>query len=209
MPLANFIFNKLFQGSVSFFLLVIVYLNLSLCSLNAENKAMEEGRRNARVQATYVIRLVNFIRWETNETNQEEPFKIVVLGDENNGFVESLRFLVAQSQISSNNYSIEVFHFPNSESQAAIGKIEEGSQFIYFTKDSELELEDISPIRMTALLISEGRKFVSEQKGCIAFEQSRNRIKMIVNEKCFRSRFLKLSPVLSSLRSVVEVVDPI
>ena len=209
MPLANFIFNKLFQGSVSFFLLVIVYLNLSLCSLNAENKAMEEGRRNARVQATYVIRLVNFIRWETNETNQEEPFKIVVLGDENNGFVESLRFLVAQSQISSNNYSIEVFHFPNSESQAAIGKIEEGSQFIYFTKDSELELEDISPIRMTALLISEGRKFVSEQKGCIAFEQSRNRIKMIVNEKCFRRRFLKLSPVLSSLRSVVEVVDPI
>jgi hypothetical protein len=209
VPLANFIFNKLFQGSVSFFLLVIVYLNLSLCSLNAENKAMEEGRRNARVQATYVIRLVNFIRWETNETNQEEPFKIVVLGDENNGFVESLRFLVAQSQISSNNYSIEVFHFPNSESQAAIGKIEEGSQFIYFTKDSELELEDISPIRMTALLISEGRKFVSEQKGCIAFEQSRNRIKMIVNEKCFRRRFLKLSPVLSSLRSVVEVVDPI
>jgi hypothetical protein len=209
VPLANFIFNKLFQGSVSFFLLGIVYLNLSLCSLNAENKAMEEGRRNARVQATYVIRLVNFIRWETNETNQEEPFKIVVLGDENNGFVESLRFLVAQSQISSNNYSIEVFHFPNSESQAAIGKIEEGSQFIYFTKDSELELEDISPIRMTALLISEGRKFVSEQKGCIAFEQSRNRIKMIVNEKCFRSRFLKLSPVLSSLRSVVEVVDPI
>ena len=123
--------------------------------------------------------------------------------------MESLRFLVAQSQISSNNYSIEVFHFPNSESQAAIGKIEEGSQFIYFTKYSELELEDISPIRMTALLISEGRKFVSEQKGFIAFEQSRNRIKMIVNEKCFRRRFLKLSPVLSSLRSVVEVVDPI
>ncbi|MFL2928078.1 MAG: YfiR family protein [Opitutales bacterium] len=182
---------------------------MSLCSLNAENKAMEEGRRNARVQATYVIRLVNFIRWETNETIQEEPFKIVVLGDENNGFVESLRFLVAQSQISSNNYSIEVFHFPNSESQAAISMIEKGSQFIYFTKDSKLELGDVSPIRGTALLISEGRKFVSEQKGCIAFEQSRNRIKMIVNEKCFRRRFLKLSPVLSSLRSVVEVVDPI
>ena len=190
-------------------MLGIVYLNLSLYSLNAENKAMEEGRRNARVQATYVIRLVNFIRWETNETNQKEPFKIVVLGDEDNGFVESMRFLGAQSQISSNDHPIEVFHFPNSESQAAISMIEKGSQFIYFTKDSELELEDISPIRMTALLISEGRKFVSEQKGCIAFEQSRNRIKMIVNEKCFRRRFLKLSPVLSSLRSVVEVVDPI
>ena len=190
-------------------MLGIVYLNLSLFSLNAENKVMEEGRRNARVQATYVIKLVNFIRWETNETIQKEPFKIVVLGDENNGFVESLRFLVAQSQISSNNYSLEVSHFPNTESQAAISKIEEGCQFIYFTNDSELDLEDIFPIRMTALLISEGRKFVSEQKGCIAFEQSRNRIKMIVNEKCFRRRFLKLSPVLSSLRSVVEVVDPI
>ena len=209
MPLLNSIFNKLFQGSVSFFLLWIVYLNLSLCSLNAENKAIAEDRKNARVQATYVIRLVNFIRWETNETIQKEPFKIVVLGDEDNGFVESLRFLGAQSQISSNDHPIEVFHFPNSESQAAISMIEKGSQFIYFTKDSELELEDISPIRMTALLISEGRKFVSEQKGCIAFEQSRNRIKMIVNEKCFRRRFLKLSPVLSSLRSVVEVVDPI
>ena len=184
-------------------------MNLSLCSLNAENKAIAEDRKNARVQATYVIRLVNFIRWETNETIQKEPYKIVVLGDEDNGFVESLRFLVAQSQISSNDHPIEVFHFPNSESQAAISMIEKGSQFIYFTKDSELELEDISPIRMTALLISEGRKFVSEQKGCIAFEQTRNRIKMIVNEKCFRRRFLKLSPVLSSLRSVVEVVDTI
>jgi hypothetical protein len=170
---------------------------------------MEEGRRNARVQATYVIRLVNFIRWETNETVLKEPFKIVVLGNENNGFVESMRFLVEQSQISSGKHPIEVFHFPNSESQAAISKIEEGSQFIYFTNDSVLGIEDISPIRMTALLISEGRKFVSEKKGCIAFEKTRNRIKMIVNEKCFRRRFLKLSPVLSSLRSVVEVVDPI
>ena len=209
MSLLNSIFNKLTQGSVSFFLLGIVYLNLGLYSLNAENKAMAENRKNARVQATYVIRLVNFIRWETNETIQKEPFKIVVLGDENNGFVESLRFLVAQSQISSNDLPIEVFHFPNSESQSAISMIERGSQFIYFTKDSELKLEDIYPVRMTALLISEGRKFVSEQKGCIAFEQSRNRIKMIVNKKCFRRRFLKLSPVLSSLRSVVEVVDPI
>ena len=209
MPSLNSTFNKLFQGSVSFFLLGIVYLNLGLYSLNAENKTMAEDRRNARVQATYVIRLVDFTRWETNETIQKEPFKIVVLGDENNGFVESLRFLVAQGQISSNNHPIEVFHYPNSKSQSAISMIEKGSQFIYFTKDSELKLEDIYPIRMTALLISEGRKFVSEQKGCIAFEQSRNRIKMIVNEKCFRRRFLKLSPVLSSLRSVVEVVDPI
>ena len=194
---------------MSFFLLGIVFLNLGLYSLGAENKANQEDRRNARVQATYMIRLVNFIRWETNESIQKEPFKIVVLGDENEGFVESLRFLVAQSKMSSINHPIEVYHFPNSQSQAAISKIEKGSQFIYFTNDSKLKLEDIAPIRMTALLISEGRKFVSEQKGCIAFEQRSNRIKMIVHEKCFRHRFLKLSPVLSSLRSVVEVVSPI
>ena len=194
---------------MSFFLLGIVFLNLGLYSLGAENKANQEDRRNARVQATYMIRLVNFIRWETNGSIQKEPFKIVVLGDENEGFVESLRFLVAQSEMSSINHPIEVYHFPNSQSQAAISKIEKGSQFIYFTNDSKLKLEDIAPIRMTALLISEGRKFVSEQKGCIAFEQRSNRIKMIVHEKCFRRRFFKLSPVLSSLRSVVEVVSPI
>ena len=209
MTLLNFIFSKLFQGSVSFFLFGIVFLNLGLCSLGAENKAKQEDRKNARVQATYIIRLVNFIRWETNESIQTEPFKIVVLGDENRGFVESLRFLAAQSEMSSINQPIEVYHFPNSQSQAAISKIEEGSQFIYFTNDSELKLEDITPIRITALLISEGREFVSEQKGCIAFEQTRNRIKMIVHENCFRRRFLKLSPLLSSLRNVVEVVRPI
>ena len=96
---------------MSFFLLGIVFLNLGLYSLGAENKANQEDRRNARVQATYMIRLVNFIRWETNESIQKEPFKIVVLGDENEGFVESLRFLVAQSEMSSINHPCLLHRF--------------------------------------------------------------------------------------------------
>ena len=189
-----------------FSLFCIIYLNTALSSLNAGDKDIEEDRRNARVQATYVTRLVGFIRWESNETQEEKAFKIIVLGDEKNGFVESLRFLVKQNELSSNSRQIEVFHFPNSKSRDALNKIKEGAQFVYFTNDCELRIQDISPIRVTALLISEGREFVSEQNGCIAFEKTRNRIKMIVNETCFRRRFLKLSPVLSSLRSVVEVV---
>ena len=99
-----------------------------------------------------------------------------------------------------------VAHFLNSQREDALRYIKSGVHFIYFTQDSDLTVSELKPVRNGAMFLAEGRSFVVDGSGCIGFEKARNRIKLIVNEHCFRRRFAKVDPVLTSLRSVVEVV---
>lgn len=208
MPLFKSIFNRIARVSTLLVLLGVISMNIGFLDVKAQSKSTEEDRRNARVQATYITRLVKFIRWEWNSNNEEESFKIVVLGNENLGFVKSLNFLVEQSNLSADGHPVEVFHFTNAKMEEALAFIKAGVHFIYFTQDCKYNMADIVPFRQGALYISEGRDFVVLDKGCIAFERTRNRIKLVVNETCFRRKFAKVNPVLTSLKSVVEVVRP-
>ena len=201
-------FKYYLRASVLLVLFATICLDLGSLSASGQNRASEQDRRNARVQASYITRLVKFIRWDDNRTAESKKFKIVVIGDENLGLVQSLEFLVQQSNLSAGSLPVQVIHYPNSQADEALEFINKGTEFVYFTRDCLLTTQDVTPIRNGALMISEGREFVENQKGCIAFEQTRNRIKLIVNENCFKRRFAKLDPVLTSLRSVVEVVDP-
>ena len=58
----------------------------------AAKRNIEEERRNARLQNTYITRLVKFVRWDENSTHSSKPFNIIVLGNEDVGFVQSLDF---------------------------------------------------------------------------------------------------------------------
>ena len=201
-------FKKLAKASWQLVLLLVVCSNFAIFELNAQSKVSDEDRRNARLQATYIVRLVTFISWDENSTQTTIPFKIVVLGDEKVGFANSLKFLIDQGNIKSEGRDVEVFSFPNAESKKALKFIKDGVNFIYFTKDSLLNSEDILPVRGEAMFLAEGRDFVAKNQGCIAFESIRNRLKLVVNETCFRRKFAKVNPVLTSLKSVVEVVKP-
>jgi hypothetical protein len=202
------IFNRIARVSTLLILLGVISLNVGFWDVKAKSKSTEEDRRNARVQATYITRLVKFIHWEGNSTNEEESFKIVVLGNENLGFVRSLNFLVEQSNLSADGHPVEVVHFTNDKMKDALEFINTGVHFIYFTQDCKYTMEDVLPFRKGALYISEGRDFVVVDKGCIAFERTRNRLKLVVNETCFRRKFAKVNPVLTSLKSVIEVIIP-
>ena len=189
-------------------LLTFICLNMVSSHVLAQNKSSVEDRRNARVQATYIARLVKFIRWEENSTAEQESFKIVVLGNENLGLVKSLNFLVEQSYLSADGHPVKVFHFPNRKFDNGLKFIKRGVHFIYFTQDCKYTLDDVLPFRKGALFLSEGRDFVVHNNGCIAFEKTRNRVKLVVNDTCFKRKFAKVNPVLTSLKSVVEVVRP-
>ena len=190
------------------FLLGAICLNFAALQVNAKVSGDEEDRRNARVQASYITRLVKCIRWEENSTESQKNFKIVVVGDETDGLVNSLSFLVEQSNLSSETHFIEVFHYPNSKSEEAIDFITTGTNFVYFTQDSILTVKDVTPYRNGALLLSQGRKFVELERGCIAFEKKKNRIKLIVSARAFNRKISHVSPAFTSLKSVVEVVNP-
>lgn len=208
MSLFKSIFSPITRGSVSLFLLGVICVNFAVLQANATVSGAEEDRKNARVQASYMTKLVKFIRWDENSSEEQKNFKIVVVGDENTGFVSSLSFLVEQSNLSSDTQFIEVFHYPNSKSEEAINFITKGTNFVYFTKNSILRVVDVTPYRNGALLISQGREFVELERGCMAFEKTKNRIKLIINEKCFKKKFANVNPALISMKSVVEVVKP-
>lgn len=208
MPLTDTKFKIMIRASVKLCLLVIMCLSSGSFSLFAKDKVSDEDRRSARLQATYITRLVTFISWDANSSNVQGAFKIVVLGDDKRGFVQSLEFLIKQGNIKSEGRSVEVQHYPNAKSLEALEFIRSGVHFIYFTKGSVLTVNDVIPVRRGAMFLSEGRNFVSKNQGCIAFESVRNRLKLVVNETCFRRKFAKVNPVLTSLKSVVEVVKP-
>ena len=209
MSLFKSIFCTVTRGSASLFLLGLLCVNFAVLRVDAVVSSDDEGRQNARVQASYIAKLVKFTSWDENSTEGQRKFKIVVVGDENASLVQSLSFLVEQSNLSSDTHFVEVFHFPNSKSTEAINFISQGVNFVYFTKKSILRVVDVTPYRNGALLMSQGREFVELERGCIAFEKTKNRIKLIINQKCFKRKFANINPALISMKSVVEVVSPL
>ena len=95
-------------------MLLVVFVFLGVFSgineVFAAKRNIEEERRNARLRATYITRLVKFIRWDENSTHSSKPFNIIVLGNEDVGFVQSLEFLVKYGNLSVNGRSVIVSH---------------------------------------------------------------------------------------------------
>jgi len=207
----NFL-NPRFKSNMITRALVLAVLVLGLFSgveeVFADKRNMDEERRNARLQATYITRLVKFIRWDDSSGGPKKPFSIVVLGNDDVGFVQSLKFLVNEGDVTVDDRPVVVKHFTNSQSKEALEFVEKGVEFIYFTTNSSLNVSNIMPIRKGAMFIAEGRGFVENESGCIGFVKTRNRMKLVFNETCFKRKFAKVSPVLTSLKSVVEVVKP-
>ena len=73
----------------------------------------EQQRREARVQATYLIHLINFTRWSEAHSPEGKAPEILVLGDETNGLVASLRYLIAESKVKIGGSRANFLHFTN------------------------------------------------------------------------------------------------
>ena len=66
----------------------------------AAKTALEEKRRIGRVQATYLTHLINLTQWDkAHLPKPSQSAKVVILGDKENGFTESLEFLLEESGI--------------------------------------------------------------------------------------------------------------
>ena len=87
-----------------------------LTPIAAKNATSDDKRRIGRVQATYLTHLINLTQWNKDHlpTPSQSP-KIVILGDEENGFTESLEFLLEQSGIGIGGNKIEILHFRNGD----------------------------------------------------------------------------------------------
>jgi hypothetical protein len=166
-------------------------LGLGMSELQAQvPKASEEERRTARVQATYLSHLVNFTRWEKRHLPEEnEAPKIIVVGNESRGFVDSLQFLIRQNALRIEGELVEFYHFDNSREAEAKEMIKKGCQLVYVLPNSSFTPREINELTES-----------------VSFVTVRNRVKLVVSEKYFRRTSPKLSSKLVNLKSVVEII---
>ena len=178
-----------------------------LCAQAQGSKASEEERRTARVQATYLSHLVNFTRWEKRHLPEEnEAPKIIVVGNESRGFVDSLAFLIRQNALKIEGESVEFQYFENSQKAEAREMLKKGAQLVYILPNSSFAPGEINELTESAVVFGEGREFVTEKGGDVSFVTVRNRVKLVVSEKYFRRTSPKLSSKLVNLKSVVEII---
>ncbi len=202
--------NKL-RASRSFVLLVGLSLLLGFGTslLQAQLvRASEEERRTARVQATYLSHLVNFTRWEKRHLPAEnEAPKIVVVGNESRGFVDSLEFLIKQNALSIEGELVEFHYFANARQEEARELLtSKGAQLVYLLPNSSFTPREINDLTESAVVFGEGREFVTDKGGDVSFFIARNRVKLVISDKYFRRTSPKLSSKLVNLKSVVEII---
>lgn len=190
------------------YLVVFLFLSVfsGIVSMDAQSGLLEEKRRVGRVQATYLNHLINFTQWDKADLPVGgKTAKILILGNEDNGLIESFRFLAEHSQLQIGGNEVSILHFKNSEKKSAKLAFESNPQVILILSSATYNLEELKKITPSSLYIGNYKTFVTEQEGDIAFYLQKNRVRLIVDQVAFKRTSPKLSSQISTLRNVVEV----
>ena len=176
-------------------------------NFKVEASTIEQQRREARVQATYLTHLVNFTTWsEEHLPEKGESPKILVLGQEKNGFVASLEYLISQSNVEVGGKPVEFEHIESRDQKLIKSKLIKGYQVVFLMRKSVLSPQEIRNLCPSAVVFGFGRQFVTKKGGDVAFVSERNRVKLILSDQYFRRTSPKLSSKIANLKSVVEIV---
>ena len=176
-------------------------------NFKVEASTIEQQRREARVQATYLTHLVNFTTWSEEHlpVTGESP-TILVLGQEKNGFVASLEYLISQNKVEVGGKPVEFEHIESKDQKLIKSKLREGYQVVFLMRKSVLSPQEIRNLCPSAVVFGFGRQFVTLKGGDVAFVSERNRVKLVLNDQYFRRTSPKLSSKIANLKSVVEIV---
>ena len=103
--------------------------------------------------------LVKFTYWQESQLPEAgEAPKIIILGEESKGFVESLRFLVRQSALKIDDRLVELHHFNNQQGVEAKKMIKGGCQVVYLLKNSPFSVPEIKTLTFQAVVFGEERQ---------------------------------------------------
>ena len=166
-----------------------------------------EKRKVTRVQAVYLKHLINFTHWDARDLpGPTKPAKILLLGEDENGMVETFQYLVSESKLKIGGRSVEVIHFKNPLVPDAIKELEADPSVIFLLPKSNSQAKKIRDLSPKSLLVGNGRDLVEKQQADIAFTISKNRVRLVIRKKTFTRKSPMLSSRISALRNVVEVI---
>ena len=180
---------------------------LGVDSVLANPGLVAEKRKVTRVQAVYLKHLINFTHWDARDLpGQTKPAKILLLGEDENGMVETFQYLVSESKLKIGGRSVEVIHFKNPLVPDAIKELEADPSVIFLLPKSNSQAKKIRDLSLKSLLVGNGRDLVEKQQADIAFTISKNRVRLVIRKKTFTRKSPMLSSRISALRNVVEVI---
>ena len=96
--------------------------------------------------------------------------------------------------------------FRNGDKIKANVALENKPQIVFFLANSTHLPTKIRELSPHSLIVGIGRKFITTSKGDIAFEYTRNRVRLVISRQVLTRRSPKLNSQISRLRSVVEIV---
>lgn len=180
---------------------------LGVDSVLANPGLVAEKRKVTRVQAVYLKHLINFTHWDASDLPEPtKPAKILLLGEDKNGMIETFQYLVSESKLKIGGRSVEVIHFKNPLVTDAIKELEANPSVIFLLPKSNSQAKKIRDLSPKSLLVGNGRDLVEKHQADIAFITSKNRVRLVIREKSFTRKSPMLSSRISALRNVVEVI---
>ena len=180
---------------------------LGVGSVLANPGLIAEKRKVTRVQAVYLKHLINFTHWDAKDLPvPSKSAKVVLLGENEGGMVETFEYLVSESKMKIGGRSVEVIHFEKPLAPDAIKAIESNPSVIFLLPKSNSQAKKIRDLSPQSLLVGNGRDLVEKHKADIAFTVSKNRVRLVIREKSFTRKSPMLSSRISGLRNVVEVI---
>ena len=185
-----------------FALLVVAILILGIGSSYTFGQSAEQSRKLARLEATYLTHLTNYVQWDRQDT--QTKLKIIVHGDDRFKFSETLRFAM---KISTPQTTVEILSFSNAQQQAALNEASKGFNFLVLLNNSSMSGVPLSELKDKGVIVVHGQNRLNSSPAQVAFEYNQNRVRMLIDRKAIVGQKNRISSKLAELKSAVRVVD--
>ena len=183
-------------------LLGFAVLILGLVSETIFGQPIEQEKKLARLEATYLSHLSKYIQWDENSSKSN--FKIIIHGDDRAKFVDTLEYVF---KISNPELASGILEFSNNQTDAALLEINKGFNFLIILQNSSMKAEQLSGMEKLGVVVVNSEKLFKSSNAQIAFEHSQNRVRLLIDRYYIGEKRNQISAKLADLKSAVKVIN--
>ena len=165
-------------------------------------QSIEQEKKLARLEATYISHLANYIQWDENTS--KSGLKIIIHGDDQVKFRDTLEYVM---EISNPKFSSEILEFSNDQTLAALGEVNKGFSFLILLNNSSMKTENLYAVEKLGVIIVNGKKLFESSNAQIAFDHSQNRVRLLIDRNSIGEKRNQISSKLADLKSAVKVIN--
>ena len=185
-----------------FALSVVAVLSFGISSNYAFGQSAEQSRKLARLEATYISHLTKYVHWDRYSLNTD--LKIIVHGNDQFKFEDTLNYVM---KISGDDKKVKVLAFNNSQMDAALSEARKGFNFFILLRNSSIKPEQFAGMEELGVIIVHGDDLLKSSNAQIGFENSQNRVRLLIDRNAIGKKKNQISSRLADLKSAVKVVN--